>query len=234
MVKLSDGRYYVVEPQGEIYYDHPLPSPHIPDALLCQIIQGCGCSAIVRPYSMEPNTWDTCAHNDDLLLDRYPKRPGPEMLSRCVNCCNTNGTPPGHPDPESFVAECKNQCEYTYKREPGDAKDFFDRYCYHTYVGRQCRICCDYLGEGKKCKDSCEEGHGRPVFIDIPSKEPNHCRGSHSNPEACYECCREQYSLCTGAGSIPCVGWVRQCLQACAAPTPRPTSSPHPLHRQKE
>lgn len=228
MVRLGDGRFYVVEPQGEIYYDHPLPSPHIPDALLCKIIQGCGCSADVRSYTMEPNTWDMCAYNDALLVDVYPKRPGPEMLRRCRACCDEALIPPRYPDPEGFRRWCKIQCDFEYDPEQGAAKDLFDRYCHHRYVGRQCKMCCAFLGEGKKCEDSCEEGHGRPLFIEIPEKEPNHCRGKNSDASACHECCRQHYSLCTGVESMPCVGWVMQCIQACDVPQTMPVSSASP------
>lgn len=228
MVKLSDGLYYVVEPQGEIYYDHPLPSPNIPDALLCQIIKGCGCSAIVQPYSIEPNTWDMCADNDAQLIRGYPLRPGPEMLPRCLACCDVAVIPPMHPDPDSFTEMCKFRCNSVYSPEPGEADDFFSRYCYHRYVGRQCRICCAYLQEGKQCEDSCEEGHGHTIFIEIPPKEPTYCRGRYSATAACNDCCNEQRSLCTGLGSVPCVGWAQQCFKACQTPVPPPTSRPSP------
>lgn len=226
MVRLRDGRYYVVEPQGKIYYDHPLPSPHVPDALLCQIIQGCGCSAEVRPYTMEPNTWDTCADNDAQLVDVYPKRPGPEMLRRCLACCAKAFTPPDHPDPESFRAMCKNRCNFSYNREPDEVEDFFENYCYHQYVGRRCKMCCAYLEKGKKCEDSCVEGHSE--FKDLPPSEPSLCRAQHTEVSACHDCCREQYSLCSGVESMPCVGWVIKCIQACDAPRTPPVSRPSP------
>jgi hypothetical protein len=226
MVKLGDGRYYVVEPQGEVYYDFPLPSPKIPDALLCKILPGCGCSAVVAPYSKKPHTWDGCSDNDARLLGGYGGRPGPDMLNRCYSCCAAVPIPPSHPDPESFRLMCRSSCEYNFKPEPTDGEEYFSKYCSRMYSGLGCKMCCSYLEEGKKCEESCVDGI--VLSGEVPKKAPEQCRMESSDDEACYDCCREQYSFCDANESIPCQGWMQLCVRACGRPRPPPTRLPSP------
>lgn len=219
MVQLSDGLWYLVEPQGYVYQDYPLPSPEIPDSLLSEVMPGCGCQFKVEHYAPAPNT-DAyqCSGNDFRLFIAQ----GQDPRSACETCCRTQSPPPSHPDPVRFREICLSGCELDELSLPRD------RYCSSVYRGRACRACCStfVLERRESCTERCQPGGN---WAEVPVDSPNACLRTSSTYTECERCCDHKKGQCDYRWSLPCTGWGIDCAVSCSMkfpPQPTPEATP--------
>ena len=220
-VELEDNTWYLVDPQGEIYNKHPLDKPEIPDDLLAEVMPGCGCTYDVHSYAGVPNTDPYRCAGDDLdlwgvhnsLRDRSP-------IESCLKCCAALPPPPNHPNEQYFYEVCRNSCEVSGLDLPREG------YCSFRYAGEACKACCSASSEGvDACKASCSKDVKcvglDPNWGTVPEASPNECATKTlNNGGDCASCCQGESTLCNYLNSMPCAGWRRECLQACASRAP--------------
>lgn len=219
MIQLSDGFWYLVEPQGYVYEEYPLPSPEIPDTLLSQVMPGCGCEFRVDPYAPAPNT-DAyqCAGNDFRLF----MAGGQDPRSACKACCRNQPPPPGHPDPERFKDNCLSTCDYDELSLPRE------RYCSAVYRGRACNACCStfMLEKRESCTEGCQPGGN---WAEVPVELTDVCQRTSSSLAECEQCCDHKKGQCDYRWSLPCTGWGIDCAVHCSMrfpSTPTPEATP--------
>lgn len=215
LIQMSDGMWYLVEPQGWVYEDYPLPSPQLTDAALAAAMPGCGCHSEVSDYAPPPNTDPSqCAGNDFSLFLNSKITPH----ETCLQCCK-NSTPPYHPDPAEFLKECARGCSLTNFDLPRD------KYCAHAYIGKACEACCELPSSGNRalCKSQCPAGE---QWGEVPLVPKNSCGAKEADLNACYACCDHQTDQCNFRSSMACVGWTISCKTECALRLPGPTPTP--------
>lgn len=212
MLQLSDGYWYLVEPQGYVYQEYPLPSPEIPDSLLSRVMPGCGCEFRVDHYAPHPNT-DAyqCSGNDFRLFIEESLDP----RSACKACCQNQPTPPDHPNPERFKDNCLAGCEYDGLSLPRD------RYCSTLYRGRACTACCStfMLERRESCNQGCQPGEG---WAQVPLEKTDACSRTSSDLTGCNRCCDHKKGQCEYRWSLPCAGWGIDCAVSCSTRFPAP------------
>ncbi len=217
LIQMSDGMWYLVEPQGWVYEEYPLPSPQLTDAALAAAMPGCGCHSEVSDYATAPNTDPSqCAGNDFDLIRSNSKNPPHE---KCLQCCK-NSTPPRHPAPAEYFKECERICGLTNFDLPPD------KYCAHAYVGKACEACCEVPSsvETALCKSQCPPTE---QWGEIPLAPPDSCAAKEADTTACDTCCEHQIDQCSYRWSMACSGWDIACKLKCASgpqlPKPTPT-----------
>ena len=217
LIRLSNGMWYLVEPQGWVYEDYPLPSPEIPDSLLSQVMPGCGCEFRVDDYAPAPNTDPfQCSGNDfPLVYD-----PQGDFRTTCEECCRKQPAPPSHPNPATFLDMCLSGCKPDERAAPRDA------YCSKNYRGRACQACCELLSPVAKesCSSACEPGGD---WGDMPIEDRDSCSKSSSTKDECLRCCEHTRGQCAFRWSLPCTGWGINCDLSCNKKfPPTPVATP--------
>jgi hypothetical protein len=222
LIRLSDGMWYLVEPQGWVYEDYPLPSPEIPDSLMSEVMPGCGCQFRVEDFAPAPNTDPLqCSGNDFQLV--YTQTA--DVRAKCEDCCKKQPSPPAHPNPPRFLEMCLSGCERDELAAPRDA------YCAKNYRGRACQSCCGLLSPDSKesCMSACEPGGD---WGDMPIEEQDSCAKSTSTKAECLRCCDHTRGQCGYRWSLPCTAWGVGCAVGCevkAYPTEVPSPTPTAL-----
>lgn len=230
MVQLSDGKWYLVEPQVEVYGDYPLPSPQIPDELLALVMPGCGCNYEISDFPNTPNTDPFACTGEDTDLwgteDKYVPHPLKPM-QYCLNCCKQLPISVYHPNPEWFHEQCTSDCEFA------GLELSRDEYCAHRYRGEDCEFCCDSTyqptpGCKQKCRPKtpeCSPSDG-VMWDNTPKIAHTSCAQKRlGSDEACYACCREASRRCHYRNSMPCHGWRMRCVSACGEKPSKPIAS---------
>lgn len=220
-VELEDNTWYLVDPQGEIYNDHPLEKPEIPDELLVKVMPGCGCTYEVHSYAGVPNTDPyRCAGEDLVLWGVHNSVRDTSPIQRCFKCCAELLPPLNHPNERYFYEVCRSSCELSGLDLPREG------YCSFRYAGAECRACCSASSEGvEACKASCSKDLkciGKELtWGNLPEAPPKECASkTRGNPQACVKCCGDESTFCNYINSMPCAGWRRECFQACATQEP--------------
>ena len=221
LIQMSDGMWYLVEPQGWVYQDYPLPSPQLTDAALTAAMPGCGCHSDISDYAPPPNTDPSQCAGNDFSLFRNSKLPPRET---CLQCCK-NSTPPFHPDPGEYYKECARSCALTNFDLPPD------KYCAHAYVGKACEACCEVPSsvDTALCKSQCPPTE---QWGEVPLEPPTSCAAKEADAKACDTCCEHHNDQCMFRWSMACVGWDISCKVTCSLrpqlPKPTPTRAATP------
>jgi hypothetical protein len=219
LIRLSDGMWYLVEPQGWVYEDYPLPSPEIPDSLMSQVMPGCGCEFRVDDFAPAPNTDPLqCSGNDFALL--YNQKG--DVRAKCEECCRNQPSPPAHPNPARFQEMCLSGCNRDELVAPRET------YCSKNYRGRACESCCALLNPASResCASACEPGGD---WGDMPIEERDSCSKTASTKEECLRCCDHTRGQCAYRWSLSCTGWGIDCAVDCSMrfpSTPTPEATP--------
>lgn len=212
LVQMSDGKWYLVEPQGWVWDDYPLPSPELPDSALAALMPGCGCHSEVTEWSPTPNTDPfKCARNEAFLASDSTNPSSRKEL--CLACCEKTELPPNHPTPADFRRTCASACSDKLDL-PGDT------YCPMTYTGRACEECCYNFHsdpKGSRPKNACETAckPGEDQWGTIPAETPTYCANKTKSKDECYRCCTTQQGQCFYPGSFACAGWQHECSGEC-------------------
>lgn len=224
MIRLGD-TYYLVEPQGKIYDQYPLPSPNIPDHVLDDLYPGGPCEQAVFSRVLPPNTESECVYNNANLVVGSPPTIDLRSLNKCYECCETEQLNPAVENPKPY---CRSLCEMSFKPQDSEDPDaFFNSYCSNEYTGKACRLCCEYLQKGPACQSDCGEHVLGRDHDKAPAEDPDVCRTieqlSTKAPRFwnCSSCCQQYIHKCLGENSIPCVMWRNKCTAECQKiPTP--------------
>lgn len=225
MIRLGDA-YYLVEPQGEIYHQYPLPSPEIPDYVFDDLYPGGPCQQSIYSRVLPPNTETSCPYNDSSLVVGWPPTIDSRSLAMCYECCEKEQLNPVVEDPKEY---CRRECDWQFKPEDEDEDPdtFYKSYCSKRYSGRACRLCCEYLKKGAACESACQDHVLGSDYDHAPADDPSSCRTrEQSSPkapsvESCISCCHLRSHKCFRAASIPCTMSGMKCLTECEKiPTP--------------